>query len=71
MKKWIQAAIKRPGRIRRLAERLGLIKPGGKLTTTAINAIIRRAQEKGDRSLLSAANLAKRFVAGDLAARRK
>ncbi len=67
VRKWIQKAIKRPGRIRRLAERLGLIKPGQKLTRAAVNAIIQRAKQQGDRSLLSAALLARRFVAGDLA----
>ena len=63
--KWIQGAIKRPGRIKRLCKRLG----HRSVSKSCLDEIIRRAKKRGDRSLLSAALLAKRLKYGDLSRR--
>ena len=59
-KKWIQKAIKRPGRIRRLLGK----KEGEKITMADLDRLEARA--KGNRSLQAAINLARRFVSGDI-----
>ena len=63
--KWIQGAIKRPGRIQRLCRRLG----HKSVSKSCLDELERRAKKRGDRSLLSAVNLARRFKYGDLSKR--
>lgn len=58
--KFIKKAIKRPGRVRRAAGRLGFsVKEGKPLSKTAVDAVAANAKKKGNKSLLRAANLAK------------
>lgn len=58
--KWIQGAIRKPGRIRKLLGK----KPGEKITMAELRGL--RARAKGDRSLQSAISLAERFVSGGI-----
>ncbi len=66
-RKWIQKAIKRPGRITRLCQQMG----HKKVTEACLEKLKKRAKKTGDRSLMSAVNLAKRFRSGDLSRRKK
>ncbi len=58
-KKWIQKAVKRPGRMKEYC--------GGKVTQSCIE----RAKRSKSRSLRSAANLAERFRSGEFKHRKK
>ncbi len=58
--KFIKKAIKRPGRVRRAAGRLGFpVKKGKPLSKTAVDAVEKNAEKKGNKSLARAARLAK------------
>jgi len=59
MKKWIQKAIKRPGALRRVARRLGLIKGDEKLSNEDLQKLKEHAKRTGNTRLLRQVNLAK------------
>ena len=61
-KKWIQSAIKREGRITRLCKQMG----HKGVTKSCLQRLKAKAKSSGDRSLMSAVNLAWRFKYGDL-----
>lgn len=61
MAKFIQAAIKHPGRIKNLAKRYGISVP----------AAARRAAGSKNKSLAAAGRLAERFEHGDLSHRKR
>ena len=66
-KKWIQAAIKRPGRTKAYLRRKFGAKAftkDGRIKTTYLNKAIQAAKKQGNRSLLSALILAKRLKKG-------
>jgi len=65
-KKFIQKAIKRPGRLREMAKREGAITKDGKISTVWLRKKKAEAQRRGDTSLVAAINLALRFKSGDL-----
>lgn len=68
-KKWIQGAVEREGRIRRLLGK----KEGEKITVAELDALEARLRRQGklDRSLSSAITLARRFVSGEFRRQRK
>ena len=70
-KKFIQQAIKREGRLQRLAAREGGLNPDGTIKMSWLLKKKKQAMQRGDRSLLGAVNLAIRFKKGDLARKRK
>lgn len=59
MAKFLQSAIQRPGRIRKLLKK----KPGEKIKVGELDTLAKKA--KGSRSLSSAVALAKRLVRGE------
>ena len=64
--KWIQPAIKRPGRITALCKAMG----HRSVTRECLQKLKSRAKRTKNRSLMSAVNLAIRFKYGDLSKRR-
>ena len=59
-RKFIQKAIKRKGRLRRLLNK----RPGETITEEELDMLERRARSKGDKSLLEAVLLARRLKSG-------
>ena len=62
-KKWIQSSIKRKGRITRECKKRGY----SGVTNQCLDEIKKSAKKRHDRSLMSAAVLAKRLRSGDIA----
>lgn len=70
-KRFIQKAIKRPGRLRKIAAKEGGLTKDGRIKKTWLAEKKREAKKKGDKSLLSAIILAERFKSGDLSKKKR
>jgi hypothetical protein len=66
-KKFIQRAVKREGRVKAIAKREGGLNPDGTIKASWLRRKIAKMKGKGDRSMMSALVLARRFKGGDLA----
>ncbi len=67
MAKFIGKAIKREGRVTAIAKREGGLNPDGTIKASWLRRKIAKTKGKGNRSLMSALALARRFKGGDLA----
>lgn len=60
-KKFIQSAIKRPGRLRRMLGK----KPGEKITSAEFASLAKKAKKTKNKSLASAVSLGRRLAGGE------